>query len=54
MTEDIESISFWVGFPNNYSILYIWFKVELPGKIDFPVYISPKIHPTDHISTAFI
>jgi len=36
----------------SYKILYIWFNVEFPGKIDFPFINSPKIQPTDHISTA--
>lgn len=50
--ESIDYMSFWVGLPINYKIFSIWFKVELPGKIDLPVISSPKIHPTDHISTA--
>jgi len=25
--------------------------VELPGKMAFPMISSPKMHPTDHIST---
>lgn len=48
----IDYISFWDGLPINYKILYIWFKVEFPGKIDLPFINSPSIHPTDHISTA--
>ena len=28
--------------------------MELPGKTAFPKYISPRIQPTDHISTAFV
>lgn len=31
-----------------------WFKVEFPGKIAFPRYIYPKMHPIDHISTALV
>lgn len=27
-------------------------RVEFPGNIAFPKINSPKIHPTDHISTA--
>lgn len=54
ITDYIESISLWVGLPKSSRILYIWFRVELPGKTDFPVYIYAKIHPTDHISTAFV
>jgi hypothetical protein len=37
----------------SYSIFYIWLRVEFPGKVDLPLINSPKIHPTDHISTAF-
>lgn len=48
----IDSISFWDGRPINYKILSIWFKVEFPGKIDFPIISSPNIQPTDHMSTA--
>jgi hypothetical protein len=50
----IDSISYLVGLPINYSIIYIWFNVELPGKMAFPVYISPSMQPTDHISTALV
>jgi len=50
----IDSISYLLGFPNNSRTFYIWFKVDVPGKIALPVYISPKIHPIDHISTAFV
>ena len=28
--------------------------MEVPGNIALPVYISPKIHPNDHISTALV
>ena len=49
----IDSISFCVGRPNNSRILYIWFNVEFPGNIDFPLINKPKMHKTDHISTAF-
>ena len=54
MTDSIESISSFVGLPNSYIILSIWFKVDVPGNIAFPVNISPKMHPIDHISTAFV
>ena len=54
MTDSIDSISSRLGLPNSYSILSTWLRVELPGKMAFPKYISPKIHPTDHISTALV
>ena len=54
MTDYIDSISSFVGLPNNSIIFSIWFRVEVPGKMAFPVNISPKIHPIDHISTAFV
>jgi hypothetical protein len=50
----IDSISSLVGFPVNYKILYIWFRVEVPGNIAFPEYIYPRIQPTDHISTDLV
>ena len=49
----IESISNAFGFPNSYRILSIWLRVLVPGKIALPLIISPRIHPTDHISTGF-
>ena len=52
--DSIESTYYLVGLPSNSIILYIWFKVEVPGNIAFPVYISPKMQPTDHISTALV
>jgi hypothetical protein len=45
-------MSFWVGLPINSRIFSIWFSVEFPGKMDFPFINYPKMHPTDHISTA--
>lgn len=33
-------------------ILLSWFIVEVPGKSGFPRSNSPKIQPTDHMSTA--
>jgi len=35
--DSIDSISFWLGRPISSNIFYIWFSVELPGKIDLPV-----------------
>jgi hypothetical protein len=54
ITDSIESISYLLGLPNNYRMRYTWLRVEFPGKMALPKYISPKIHPTDHISTAFV
>lgn len=54
ITDSMESISSRVGLPSNSSILSTWLRVEFPGKIAFPRYISPKIQPTDHISTALV
>lgn len=51
--ESMASISFCDGRPVSYNILYIWFKVEVPGKRDLPVISSPNMQPTDHMSTAF-
>jgi hypothetical protein len=34
-----------LGLPVKEIILSIWFKVELPGKIGFPISISAKIQP---------
>lgn len=51
--ESISSIYLIVGLPVNYKILSIWFKVDVPGKIAFPVINSPTIQPIDHMSTAF-
>jgi hypothetical protein len=51
--ESIDSMSFWLGLPTSSKIFSIWFRVEFPGKTDFPVISSPKMQPTDHISTAF-
>lgn len=50
--DSIESMSFCDGRPVSYRILSIWFKVDVPGKRDFPLISSPKMQPTDHISTA--
>ena len=51
--DSIASISFWDGLPTSSKIFSIWFRVEFPGKIDFPLINYPKIQPTDHMSTAF-
>ena len=48
------SISYYDGFPVSSNTLSIWFKVEVPGKIALPINISPKMQPTDHISTALV
>jgi len=48
------SISSFLGFPVNSRTLSIWFSVLTPGKILFPIMSSPKMHPTLHISTAFV
>jgi hypothetical protein len=50
--DSIDSISFCDGLPISSKILSIWFKVEFPGKVDFPIINYPKMQPTDHISTA--
>jgi hypothetical protein len=54
ITDSIESIYYLDGFPKSSSILSTWFNVEFPGKIAFPKYIYPNIHPMDQISTAFV
>lgn len=54
MTDSIESISSRVGLPSSSSILSTWLRVEFPGNIAFPRYISPKMQPTDHMSTALV
>ena len=54
ITDSIDSIYYRLGFPKSSRILSTWFKVEFPGKIALPKYISPRIHPTDHISTALV
>jgi hypothetical protein len=41
-----------LGFPVIYKIRSIWLRVELPGNMAFPIMSSPRIQPTDHISTA--
>lgn len=51
--DSIESISSFDGFPMSSRILSTWLSVELPGNTGFPKNISPRMHPTDHISTAF-
>ncbi len=51
--DSIDYMSFCEGLPRSYRILYIWFSVEFPGNIDLPFISSPKMQPTDHISTAF-
>lgn len=48
-----KKFTFTVGFPVTSRILSIWFKVEFPGNMALPSMSSPKIHPTDHMSTAF-
>ena len=54
ITDSIESISSRVGLPSSSSMRSTWLRVEFPGKIALPRYISPKIQPTDHISTALV
>ena len=51
--DSIDYISFWEGRPINSKIFSIWLSVEFPGKMDFPLISSPKMQPTDHMSTAF-
>lgn len=46
-------LTFSDGFPVTYKILSIWFRVEFPGNNALERRSSPKIHPTDHMSTAF-
>lgn len=41
------------GIPVNYMIFYNWFKVELPGKIGYPINNSATIQPTLHTSVGF-
>lgn len=48
----MDYTSFWDGLPVSSRILSIWFRVEVPGKRDLPVISSPRMQPTDHISTA--
>ena len=50
--ESMDSTSFGLGRPVSSRIRYIWFRVEVPGNRDFPVISSPRMQPTDHISTA--
>lgn len=54
ITDSIDSTSSLVGLPNSYRMRSTWFKVEFPGKMALPRYSSPNMHPTDHISTAFV
>ena len=49
--EFIALTSFVVGRPVTSMILSSWFMVPVPGKSGFPSSISPKMQPTDHIST---
>ena len=49
----IDSMSELDGLPRSSIICSTWFRVEVPGKIAFPRIISPKMHPTLHMSTAF-
>ena len=51
--DSIASMSLLVGLPTNSSIFSIWLRVLLPGNMDLLLISSPKMHPTDHISTAF-
>lgn len=46
-----EATSKAVGFPVTSKIFSNWFKLELPGKIGRPRYISPSMQPTDHKSS---
>ena len=54
ITDYMESIYYLDGFPSSSRILSTWFKVEFPGKMAFPKYIQPKMHPIDQMSTAFV
>ena len=54
ITDSIDSIYSRLGLPSNSRIRSTWFKVEFPGKMALPKYISPKMQPTDHMSTAFV
>ena len=54
MTDYMDYTSSRVGLPNSSRMRSSWFKVEFPGKIAFPRYISPRMQPIDHISTAFV
>lgn len=35
-------------------IFSIWLRVDDPGNKGFPPSISPRIHPSDHMSTPFV
>ena len=52
--DSIESISSCLGFPVSSKTLSIQFKVLVPGKMAFPTISSPKMQPTDHMSTALV
>ena len=45
-----DSISCFVGFPVNETILSNWLSVEVPGKMGFPMSISASMQPTLQIS----
>jgi hypothetical protein len=47
-----DSRSLIEGMPVHINTLYIWFKVELPGKSGFPVKTSAIKHPKLQISIA--
>ena len=49
----MDYTSFCDGLPVSYKIRSIWFNVDVPGNNDLPVISSPRMQPTDHISTAF-
>ena len=51
--DSIASMSFPVGRPTSSRIFSIWLRVLFPGKIDLQLISSPRMHPTDHMSTAF-
>ncbi len=51
--DSIDSMSFCDGLPISSRIRSIWFSVEFPGNVDLPIISYPKMHPTDHMSTAF-
>ena len=51
--DSIDSMSFCDGLPISSRIRSIWFSVEFPGNVDLQIISYPKIHPTDHMSTAF-
>lgn len=50
----IAAISSGAGFPVNSRILSNWLRVDFPGKIGSVINISPKIHPTDQMSTPLV